>query len=78
MTSVLEYNVGDRLLVSAMNRDTHKFDEDVFEVIIIEFSPERLYVKLFMFGVEGWVAYDKLKVREQLESKMSWPVRFVQ
>lgn len=78
MTSILEYNVGDRLLVSSMNDETHKFDDKVFEVTILEFSPKRVYVKLFMFGTEGWVAYDKLRVREQLDDVFLWHTGLVQ
>lgn len=72
MSSPIEWNVGDRLLVSAMDDVANKFDDKVFEVVITEFSPSKLYVKMLVFNSELWFATDKLKVREQLDQKMSW------
>lgn len=68
----IDYQVGDRLLVSSMDEETNLFSDKVFEIVITEFSPSKIYVKAIAFQAEFWFATDKLKVREKLEPKVSW------
>lgn len=70
--NVTEYEVGDRLLVSPWNRDTHAFDDGVFEVTVVEFSPKGLYVLCQLITTDAWFPCSMLLVREKLEPKAAW------
>lgn len=60
-------NVGDRLLIKRRSAWDYLFEP--FEVIILEFSPSRNYVKIRknIPKIESWIKTSDYKILEKLE-----------